>query len=88
MKSILKGLAALGLATFLAAVQISGAAADEAEGKIAEINPETATITLTDGQVYQFPVDFYVDDLQPGQLVRVFYDVDGNRKMLYDLQIQ
>lgn len=88
MKSIYKGLAALGFAVFLSGAAISGAAAEEAEGKIVEINPETATITLSDGQKYQFPVDFYVDDLKPGQLVRVFYDVDGSKKMLYDLQIQ
>ncbi|NBN64340.1 DUF1344 domain-containing protein [Microvirga tunisiensis] len=87
MKSIYKGLAALGLAIFLVGAQVSGAAAEEAEGKIVEINPDTATITLSDGQKYEFPVDFYVDDLKPGQTVRVYFDVEGGKKKLYDLQI-
>ncbi|ALV25946.1 DUF1344 domain-containing protein [Pannonibacter sp. Q-1] len=84
MKHVRAGLIALGLFGLVS----SAALADEATGEIAQINVDTATITMTDGTTYTFPVDFFVDDIKPGQKVRVFYDVEGGQRKLYDLQIE
>ncbi|ADZ71737.1 hypothetical protein SL003B_3315 [Polymorphum gilvum SL003B-26A1] len=75
-------------AVAFAGLAASAALADESEGKIVRIDPETATISLSDGNDYAFPLDFYIDDLQPGMTVRVFFDVENGKKVLYDLQVE
>ncbi|MEH0073562.1 DUF1344 domain-containing protein [Pannonibacter sp. Pt2] len=84
MKRVRAGLIALGMMGLVS----TAAMADEATGEIAQVNVDTATITMTDGTTYTFPVDFFVDDIKPGQKVRVFYDVEGGQRKLYDLQIE
>ena len=70
------------------AVVATYAFAGESEGQIVTIDVDNATISLTDGQTYSIPVDFYIDDLAPGMQVRVFFDEDGGQKILADLQIE
>ncbi|WP_430513283.1 DUF1344 domain-containing protein [Pannonibacter phragmitetus] len=84
MKHVRAGLIALGLMGLVS----TAAMADEATGEIAQVNVDAATITMTDGSTYTFPVDFFVDDIKPGQKVRVFYDVEDGKRKLYDLQIE
>lgn len=84
MKHVRAGLIALGLLGLVS----TAAMADEATGEIAQVNVDAATITMTDGSTYTFPVDFFVDDIKPGQKVRVFYDVEDGKRKLYDLQIE
>ncbi|MBA5776324.1 DUF1344 domain-containing protein [Stappia sp. F7233] len=72
----------------LSAMIATSAIAGESEGHIVNIDNENATISLSDGQTYLIPVDFYVDDLQPGMKVRVVFDEEGGQKVLADLQIE
>lgn len=72
----------------LSAFVATSALAGESEGQIVKIDNENATISLSDGQTYLVPVDFYVDDLEPGMNVRVVFDEEGGNKVLADLQIE
>ncbi len=84
MNRLVNGVAALVFSTLVATVALAG----ESEGTIVEINVDNGTISLSDGAVYEIPVDFYVDDLEPGMKVRVMFDVEDGRKVLADLQIE
>ncbi len=80
---ILKGIAA-GLAV---AMTVGAALAGEVEATIVEIDPTNAEMQLSDGNRYEIPVDFFVDDLKPGLKVLAFFDENGEQKTLTDLQV-
>jgi hypothetical protein len=80
---ILRGIAA-GLAV---AMTVGTALAGEVEATIVEIDPTNAEMQLSDGNRYEIPVDFFVDDLKPGLKVLAFFDEDGEQKTLTDLQV-
>lgn len=80
---ILQGIAA-GLAV---AMTLGTALAGEVEATIVEIDPTNAEMQLSDGNRYEIPVDFFVDDLKPGLKVLAFFDEDGDQKTLTDLQV-
>lgn len=80
---ILQGIAA-GLAV---AVTVGTALAGEVEATIVEIDPTNAEMQLSDGNRYEIPVDFFVDDLKPGLKVLAFFDENGEQKTLTDLQV-
>jgi hypothetical protein len=80
---ILQGIAA-GLAVAMA---VGTALAGEVEATIVEIDPTNAEMQLSDGNRYEIPVDFFVDDLKPGLKVLAFFDENGEQKTLTDLQV-
>ena len=80
---ILKGIAA-GLAV---AMTVGAALAGEVEATIVDIDPTNAEMQLSDGNRYEIPVDFFVDDLKPGLKVLAFFDENGEQKTLTDLQV-
>ena len=80
---ILKGITA-GLAV---AMTVGAALAGEVEATIVEIDPTNAEMQLSDGNRYEIPVDFFVDDLKPGLKVLAFFDENGEQKTLTDLQV-
>ncbi|WP_208979169.1 DUF1344 domain-containing protein [Stappia stellulata] len=80
---VLQGIAA-GLAI---AMTLGTALAGEIEATIVEIDPANAKMELSDGNRYEIPVDFFVDDLKPGLKVLAFFDEDGNQKTLTDVQV-
>lgn len=80
---ILKGISA-GLAV---AMTVGAALAGEVEATIVEIDPTNAEMQLSDGNRYEIPVDFFVDDLKPGLKVLAFFDENGEQKTLTDLQV-
>ncbi|MCA1244353.1 DUF1344 domain-containing protein [Stappia stellulata] len=80
---ILQGIAA-GLAV---AMTVGAALAGEVEATIVEIDPTNAEMQLSDGNRYEIPVDFFVDDLKPGLKVLAFFDENGEQKTLTDLQV-
>lgn len=78
----------LAAATAILGAALSAAFAGEVEATIVDINPDEAKLTLSDGNSYSIPVDFYIDDLKPGMAVLVFFEEDDNGKTLSDVQIQ
>ncbi|WP_157727460.1 DUF1344 domain-containing protein [Stappia sp. ES.058] len=77
-----------GIATALAAAMTLGTAfAGEVEATIVEIDPNSAEMQLSDGNRYEIPVDFFIDDLKPGLKVLAFFDEDGDQKTLTDVQV-
>ncbi len=84
MKTIIRVIAA-----FIISISASfSAIAGEKTAKVIEIDPDNAILKLSDGDIYEIPVDFFVDDLEPGMVVFIMYDEDGDKKILTDLQIQ
>jgi len=76
------------LAAVVASVLALGAAlAGEVEATIVTVDVEASEIELSDGERYRYPVDFFVDDLQPGQAVLAFFDEENGDKVLVDLQV-
>ncbi|MBL6431376.1 MAG: DUF1344 domain-containing protein [Alphaproteobacteria bacterium] len=66
---------------------VGAALAGEVEATIVEIDPTNAEMQLSDGNRYEIPVDFFVDDLKPGLKVLAFFDENGEQKTLTDLQV-
>ncbi|WP_202396089.1 DUF1344 domain-containing protein [Stappia sediminis] len=72
----------------LSALIATSALAGETEAEIVQIDTDKGVIVLSDGESYSIPVDFYVDDLEPGMKVFVIYDEEGGEKVLADLQVE
>jgi outer membrane lipoprotein SlyB len=75
--------------TFIAAAAMALAAglahAAEDEGKIAQVDPDTLTITLENGNSYKLSAEFDVEALQPGMDVALAYDTIEGEKTVTDL---
>ena len=84
MSMIIRGASALALLFTLA----SFALADETAGTITKIDVENAVIMLDDGNKYVIPEEFYVEDLEPGMMIRVLFDVIDGNKMISDLEVE
>ena len=55
--------------------------AAEATGTIKSMDPMAHTMTLEDGQVYEFAADYDVSAMKAGDKVNVTFDVSGDKNM-------
>lgn len=77
-------LSALAISAGLALSAGSAAAADD-EGKIANVNMESLTITLDNGNTYRLPGEFNVESLEVGMDVVIAYDTIEGERTVTDL---
>ncbi len=63
-------------------VSASSAFAEEAVGTIEALEPDAGIIILDDGQTYSVTEGVSVEGLQPGDIVTVSYDVQGDKNMV------
>ena len=66
---------------------LAGAAgAEEINGKVQAIDPQSRTILLDDGSVYTVQDGVAFEDLQPGTEVMVSYEEQDGQKTVTDIQ--
>ncbi|WP_295813426.1 DUF1344 domain-containing protein [uncultured Nitratireductor sp.] len=64
----------------------SSAFALDAEGTVANVDPENLTITLENGQTYKLPSEMDVSAVEPGMDVILAYrEVDNGEKQITDM---
>lgn len=76
MNRILATLTVLG---FLVHAGLADAA--EATGKVMAVDNATRTIVLQDGTAFTVPDSISIDGLKPGTMVKIAYDVNGNKNV-------
>jgi hypothetical protein len=64
------------------------AAAEEADGTIQKVDPQTMTIVLDDGKTYRLPAEMDISALAEGVEVTIAYDVNGDVNQITDMVIQ
>jgi hypothetical protein len=80
MNRILLTLTALG---FLGYAGLADAA--EASGKVMAVDNATRTIVLEDGTAFTVPDSIPIDGLKPGAMVKIAYDVNGDKNVATDV---
>ena len=63
-------------------VSAGSAFAEDASGAIESVDPATGIIILDDGQTYTVAEGVSVEGLQPGDLVTVSFEVQGDKNMV------
>lgn len=74
------------LAFTLAGVAAPALAA-EAEGEIKSVDPETLTITLTDGKSYKLPAEIDISAITEGMTILMAYEVVDGQNLITDMQL-
>jgi len=88
-RSVRLALAAAGLSAALTAAALTSAAlADSADGTITKIDPDSSSLTLSNGRTYKLPGEFDYSGFHPGQKVSVFYDRDPSGTYVTDIEVQ
>ena len=62
------------------------AQADEAEGTIVSVDEGTQSLKLDDGNTYKLPGEFDYTVIAPDMKVTVIYDVNGEEKLVTDIE--
>lgn len=76
----------LAILTLLLAPLFAGTAlADDAEGKITNINEETESITLDNGKDYRLPGEFDYSAIETGMKVIVTFDLVDNIRYISNI---
>ncbi|WP_321342502.1 DUF1344 domain-containing protein [Breoghania sp.] len=83
MASFIRAACALALLT-LASLPAS---AEDVRGKIVKIDFENYVLQLDGGQRFEVPEDFYVEDLEPGMIVVIQYEVVDGKNVIADLEL-
>ncbi|AAL52688.1 MULTISPECIES: DUF1344 domain-containing protein [Brucella] len=76
----------IGLILIIAALFSTVAMAEDAEGKITDINKDSETITLDDGETYKLPGEFDIGAINPGMKVLIIYDIVDHTRFITDIQ--
>ena len=63
-------------------VSAGSAFAEEADGTIITVDPATSIIILDDGQTYSVAEGVSIEGLQPGDTVKVSYEVQDNKNVV------
>lgn len=72
--------------TVLALLLPVSAFADSAEGVIINVDAGNNTLTLDNGITYDLPGEFDYSVLVAGMKVLVFYDAQGNKRYISDIE--
>ncbi|WP_321499105.1 DUF1344 domain-containing protein [Breoghania sp.] len=83
MASFIRAACALALLT-LACLPAS---AEDAKGKIVKVDFDNYVLQLENGQTFEVPEDFYVEDLEPGMVVVIQYDIVEGKNVIADLEL-
>ncbi len=71
---------------FVASLFPVGALADDAQGKITNIDADNSTITLDDGKVYKLPGEFDLSVIEEGMKVTLMFDVVDKERFITDIE--
>lgn len=77
----------LGLGFGVAAAGAALAQSADVEGVISAVSIDELTLKLNDGKTYTVPSEFNFEGLEKGVKVYVFYTVEGDQRVVNDLEV-